>query len=153
LWGFASSSVIAPCYTWANATEAVLHQHGVGTIQGGRAQISYNQQGEKKLNRHFTGQLNSLNQVYLVRNVHFEPSENQNKSSVGSAWKEIELAFALKKPAILSSHRVNYIGRLDPSNRERSLLQLKQLLEKVVARWPEVVFLSSDQLGQMIKGK
>jgi hypothetical protein len=44
------------------------------------------------------------------------------------------------------------MGTLDPANRDRGLKQLSQLLKAVVKKWPDVEFLSSDQLGDLING-
>jgi hypothetical protein len=66
---------------------------------------------------------------------------------------EIELAFKYKKPAVISSHRVNYIGSLVQENREHSNKKLKSLLDKIINTWPDVEFISSSNLGQIIKNK
>jgi hypothetical protein len=47
-------------------------------------------------------------------------------------------------------HRLNVIGSLDESNRTKNLADLKTLLQTVVRRWPDVEFMSSDQLGKLI---
>jgi len=56
----------------------------------------------------------------------------------------------MKKPALISSHRLNYIGYIDENNRKKNLRQLKTLLSEVIKRWPDVEFLTSDQLGETI---
>jgi hypothetical protein len=73
-----------------------------------------------------------------------------NKDWVNDCLKEIEIAFRWRKPAIISSHRVNYIGFLDPQNREKGLEQLEKLLEKMLRRWPEIEFMTSVELGDLI---
>ncbi len=89
--------------------------------------------------------------IYLIRNVNFEPVENPNKDWVGNAMKEIETAFLWKKPAIISTHRVNFMGTLDPNNRKRNLQLLSRLLKTIVKKYPNVEFMSSDQVGGLIK--
>ena len=80
----------------------------------------------------------------------FEPSEFGCKDWVNCCLKEIELAFRWFHPAIISSHRVNFIGSLNPQNRDRGLLLLSQLLNAIVKKWPDVEFMSSDELGRTI---
>jgi len=63
---------------------------------------------------------------------------------------EIEQVFSCHKPAIISTHRVNYIGALHPENRERSLKLLKQLLQLIKKKWPDVEFLTSWELSVLI---
>lgn len=65
----------------------------------------------------------------------------------------IDVAFKCFRPAIISSHRLNFIGAIEPSNRDRHLSALELLLTKIVKQWPDVEFVSSDQLGHIINGK
>jgi hypothetical protein len=86
----------------------------------------------------------------LVRNVVFEPTHNRGFNWVDFTFKQVEAAFRMNKPANISSHRVNYCGHINEENRKVGLTALKQLLDKIVKRWPEVEFISADQLGDMI---
>jgi len=86
----------------------------------------------------------------IVRNVMFEPSEHLSKPElVDQALKEIENAFFWKKPAVISSHRVNFMGRLDEDNRTKNLRLLDQLLGRLTTKYPDVIFMSTDDLGQL----
>ena len=87
--------------------------------------------------------------IKLVRNVVFEPNIN-NTDHVGKAMRQIETAFRWRKPAIISSHRVNFCGHIDPKNRAEGLASLKALLKKIVARWPDVEFVGMHDLVQLI---
>lgn len=83
--------------------------------------------------------------VKLVRNVVFEPTI-RNTDHVGKAMQQIEAAFRWHKPAIISTHRVNFCGHIDPANRKKGLKDLKELLQKIVKRWPEVEFWNGGRL-------
>jgi len=96
------------------------------------------------------GKIDRSGIIYLTRNCFFEPSQ-PGKDWIDNCLNDIRIAFNCKKPAIISSHRVNYIGVLNPSNRDESLRQLKILLHEITKNWPDVEFLSSDQLGSIIK--
>lgn len=147
IWGFKNETVIAPCYQWHPDLEETFYTCGIKIIQGGRAQISpnFNKEGYTVI-RHFNGQKNKLDQIYTVRNVVFEPSMNRNKNWVDASLREISNAFFWKQPAIISSHRLNYIGWLNPENRDENLRLLGNLLKNVMKKWPDVIFISSDQL-------
>lgn len=97
-----------------------------------------------------TGKINSIGQKVLVRNAMFEPTNNIPFDSVGNCLKLINAAFFFQKPAIISSHRVNYMGALDEKNREEGLKQLLFLLKEIVKRWPDVEFVNADQVGDII---
>jgi hypothetical protein len=72
---------------------------------------------------------------------------------VNTAIRQIQTSFFWGKPAIISTHRLNYIGSIEKSNRSKNLKLLKTLLKEIVKRYPEVEFLSSDKLGDIITSK
>ena len=113
--------------------------------------IKHEHQGEgkwKKILNH-TGKKNSLGMTYQVRNVVFEPTI-KGRDWVNFSMKQIETAFLWNKPAIISSHRVNFCGHIDPKNREIGLAALKELLQKIVKKWPDVEFMSSVDLAVLL---
>jgi hypothetical protein len=148
LWGYRSKSFIAPCYIWPMYVESVLSTLGVTLIQGTHVQRIPSGDQTLKVSRkyHYTGQRNRLGQMYLVRNVFFEPSWNGAIDHVGACMREIDIAFRWKKPAVISSHRVNYIGSICKDNRDQGLRQLERLIAQVLKKYPDVEFLSSDAL-------
>jgi hypothetical protein len=108
--------------------------------------------GNEKYKSHirWLGKRNKFNQLALSRNARFEPSDDPTKDWINSCLKDIELAFRWKKPATISTHRVNYIGFLDEENRRRNLILLKKLLEEILNKWPDVEFMTSVELGEII---
>lgn len=151
IFGFRSKSFIAPNYVWDREIESTLRNGGVSYIQSSTAQRLPAAGNEKsKVVRHYMGQKNSLQQHYLVRNCMFEPSSNPQKDWVDSCLNEIATAFQWKKPAVISTHRVNYIGQLSARNRDNGLTQLAALLQQIRKNWPDVEFMSSDELGDEI---
>jgi len=151
-FGYRSLSAIAPNYTWGREAEEVLNENGVRLLQGGAVQRSPNLNGaDNTIIRHYTGRKNDLGQTYLVRNCRFEPSADPKKDWVGSCLNEISTAFRWRKPAIIESHRVNFIGYINPENRDRNLKLFEELLKKIIQRWPDVEFMSSDELGGVIE--
>jgi hypothetical protein len=152
IFRFQPESFIATSYIWDSAIERCLKSSGIKYIQGIPYQYIPNP-GGKWYNRkfHFTGQRNNEGQVYLARNASFEPSLSAGTDVVGECLQRIEMAFKWRKPAIIGSHRVNFIGSLDVKNRTNSLEQLTDLLLKIIKKWPETEFMSSDQLGRLIK--
>jgi hypothetical protein len=147
LFGFKSKSFIAPNYIWPPSLEKTLFKQGVTTIQSHRNQlVPVINSPRYKTIFHFTGQRNGLGQRYLVRNAYFEPSSDPSIDWIGSCLKDISNAFFWRTPAIISSHRVNYMGAIVPQNRDQNLRLLKQLLHQIISRWPEAEFLCSYQL-------
>jgi len=146
-----SRSFIACNYIWHPDFEKALISLGVKYIQGGRYQlIPKGKYSGFKKKFHYTGQKNKHGQVYLVRNSNFEPHSDYNLDWVNKCLKEIEIAFRWKKPSIISTHRINFVGYIDPKNRDRSLFLLGDLLRKIVNKWPMVEFYNSAELGSLI---
>jgi len=83
----------------------------------------------------------------ITRNVIFEPASPKSSDWVGTALINIEKAFKYKHPAVISTHRANYTGTLNPNNRKNSLKQLESLLKQISEKWPNVEFMTSSQLG------
>ena len=63
---------------------------------------------------------------------------------------QIEAAFRWSRPAIISSHRVNFCGHIDPQNRRTGLDALAKLLRSIVGKWPEVEFVAAHKIGDLI---
>jgi hypothetical protein len=155
LFGFKSAYFVPTNGLFNNTLESILKQKGVSYISTGKKQMEPLGNNKYKTNIRFLGQKNSLGQRYITRNCFFEPSSMEHASGkdwVNDCLNEMEIAFRWKKPAIISSHRVNYIGFLDSDNRERGLEQLDQLLEKMLKRWPNIEFMTSTELGDLISG-
>lgn len=89
-------------------------------------EITY-KNGKKKYNI-ILWERNEYEQVYLVRNVLFEPSASQSINWVDKALSQINRAFSQKQPAIICSHRVNFIGRIFKENRDKNLFLFRQCI-------------------------
>lgn len=151
IFGFKSLSFIAPNYIWGKSLEKTISDNGVLYIQGQQVARYRNSQNEKNKKRiRYIGKKNSFGQIDLSRNCMFEPSENLHKDWVGSCLAEIENAFRWKHPAIICSHRVNFVGTINIKNRDNGLQQLSLLLKEIKKRWPDVEFMSTNELGKLI---
>jgi uncharacterized protein YbgA (DUF1722 family) len=155
IWGFQSKSFIANCYTWHPEHERYLNKLDVKYIQGIANQFVPLAEPGFKYKRvfHYLGQKNKFGQRYLVRNAFFEPYQQTNHNSVSECLARINLAFQWKKPAIISTHRINFIGSMNVENRDKNLKLFTELLTSIAKEWPDVEFLSSDELGDLISSK
>lgn len=150
-FGFRAKSFIAPCYNWDPAIEDTLAQLGIEWIQGIASQLVPTGLFNRYIPlKHVFAERNQFGSRYNIRNVFFEPVNNPNIDWSDSAMARIQTAFLLNRPAVISTHRVNYVGYIDPRNRDSGLLQLRKLLNKVISRWPDVKFISTDQLSKYI---
>jgi hypothetical protein len=153
LFGFKSRSIIAPQNTIHYSLLPFLKTLDYDVIQGARInKQSILKSGEKPNYRRFMGITNIHDQLDIIRNVTFEPSSGR-VNWVEKSLNEIEIAFFWKKPAVICSHRVNYMGYLDPENRKIGLEQLSFLLNQVQKKWPNVEFMTTLELADTIKSK
>ena len=149
LFGYKASFFVPPNGPFNNQLEAVAAAAGIKYMSAAKLQQEPLGYGKNRRVLHWLGQQNKHAQLYITRNCFFEPSQI-GKDWVASCLNDIETAFRWHKPAVISSHRVNYIGTLHPENRKTGLAQLNQLLTQITKRWPEAQFCTSDELGDMI---
>lgn len=152
LFGYRASSFIAPNYIWSSCLNDTLRHCGISSFQGIWLQFEPLTGREHRFRRrwHYPGEKNALGQCYLVRTAGFEPSLFPGVDCVDRALARINTCFLMGKPAVLGSHRLNFVGCIDPSNRQRNLPQFRRLLTSIVQRWPDVEFMSSDQLTALV---
>ncbi len=156
LYGYRAKFFVPTNGWFNNSLEKDLFESGVMYIDTAKKQHEPLGNGQYKTNTRFVGDKNQFGQIYLTRNCFFEPAATGYEVSNNYDWqnyclKEIEIAFRWHKPATISSHRVNYIGYLHPENREKGLKALRQLLGEIIKRWPDVEFMTSVELGDLIK--
>lgn len=149
-FGYSSLTFVASCFVWNEHLEECLLKNGINYIQSAPWQNKpIGKNGTYQLKRiiHYTGQKNKIGQMYSVRNCNFEPAYNQNpEECVKNCLSEISKAFESRKPAIINTHRFNYIASINPENRKNNLAGLKALLNGIVQQYADVEFISSAEL-------
>ena len=158
LFGFSSESFIPNNYIWPVELNETLERNNVRVMQGMKYQLLPKPLGETKRKkiRRYNGQLVGEQNPILqtVRNVQFEPSllaPNEKEYALSRCLEQIHTAFLWRKPAIISMHRINFCGTLSEENRISNLKLLDQLLGEVIRRWPEVEFMTTVALSNIIK--
>jgi len=150
LFGYKARYFVPPNGPFNNSLEEVAAECGINYMLASKIQEEPQGYGKNRRVFHWLGQQNKHNQRYIVRNCFFEPGKN-GKDWIKSCLKEIDIAFRWHKPAVISSHRVNYIGTHYKNNRKNGLLKLNLLLTSILQNWPDAEFMTSDQLGDLIE--
>jgi hypothetical protein len=152
LFGYRSKSFIAPNFVYHPELNSTLAENGVQYLQGMKYQkLPVAGSGNRKMLRRFHGRKNEWGQFSLIRNCVFEPSQyTESHDTVSHCLKDIENAFLWKKPAVITAHRLNFIGYIVPENRDRNLKLFRELLKKMLQRWPDIEFMTSSELGSVI---
>jgi hypothetical protein len=151
VFGYRATTFTPPAQQFHPALYPALWEHGIQAID---RPLRYRQHlGNGKYKQVWSRMRAdaSTGKVTLVRNVVFEPTDERNIDWVAYTLKQIAAAFRWRKPAIISSHRVNFCGHINEKNREKGLNDLKELLQEIVKRYPEVEFISMGELVRLIK--
>lgn len=148
LFGYKSISFTAQGSVWGDGILDTLSNAGVKLIGG--QQLAPNESENYKIINKIWGSKNKYGQLHWRRNCTFEPARDQNYDWISRCLEEIEIAFRWGKPAVISSHRENFIGSIFPENRDQSLKKLKNLLQAVQKRWPDVEFIDTERLAHIM---
>jgi hypothetical protein len=152
LFGYKARYFVPPNGRINNMLNSACYRYGIKFRSSSIVQKEPVENGENKRVLHWLGQ-KELNGIrYIIRNCIFEPSI-PGKDWVDSCLNDIKIAFRCYKPAIISTHRVNYIGVHDVSNRDNGLRELTRLLKAILRAWPDVEFMFTNQLGDLMDGK
>lgn len=151
--GYKPRVFVAPNAEEPQELEVTLKKIGVRYLTRAKRRVYPKGDGEFGKEWGFIGKFNKHYQLILNRNAFFEPCQLDERKTLESCLEEIAIAFRWGKPAVISSHRVNYVGSIDPSNREKGLKQLKKLLKSVLKKWPDVEFMTSAELGGLIRSE
>ena len=150
VYGYKSTHFNSPGGREHPIIHKALKDNGIKFIDTPFIKLEHQHQGKYKKVFNYTGKKNKLGMLYLVRNVVFEPTEDRGFDWVNYALKQIETAFFWKRPAIVSSHRVNFCGYICQKNREIGITALTELLKRIRSKWPDVEFMSANELGELI---
>lgn len=148
IFGFNSHSFIPNNFILDDKLFPILEIEKITVIQGMKYLLSPKIDGQersKKFRRN--GYSTKYNQKNIVRNCSYEPTETGSDHL--STLKEIELAFLLKQPAVISTHRINYTSRISVKNRDKNLKDFELLIKKILIKWPDVEFHSTLDLAKI----
>ena len=152
VYGYKSNYFTPPVYNIHHSLFKTLKENGIRFIDLGLMRKEHQGFNQYKTSFNYTGK-SSNGLSIIVRNIVFEPTEDRGIDWVDFTMKQIEAAFRWKRPAIISSHRVNFCGHIDPKNREKGLAALQRLLQEIVKRWPEVEFMAADEMAETLSNK
>lgn len=149
LFGYPAVYFVPPNGPFSSALEATCAEEGIKYLSASKIQTEPLGQGRTAKKLHWLGQTDRTGLTYITRNCFFEPSLPE-KDWTDSCLNDISVAFRWHKPAVISTHRVNYIGALDRRNRDTGLAQLTSLLNQVMKKWPDAEFITPAELGEII---
>lgn len=153
IFGYTPSSFMPSNSVFHPAFEETVFQSGVPFVvvslknptPGAGGQLTFsNFMMRQKIQK---GKLN-----FYIRNCAFEPTDSKY-ASTDVTLRQVAAAFRWKKPAIISTHRVNFTGAISKSNRDKGLKELQLLLRSIIAKWPDVHFVSTASMCKQLKNR
>ncbi len=90
------------------------------------------------------GQRGESNVIYVVRDIYFEPALGH---SIERLVTEIKCRMYLSRPALIETHRFNYVG---PRADAEAFNQLDTAIETILSAVPSVRFLSTVELADLL---
>lgn len=153
VFGYASCYFTPPVFNIHHSLFQTLKSNGIQFLDLALLRKEHQGLNAYKKSFNYIGKKTKEGLIIMVRNVVFEPTEERGIDWVAFTMKQINTSFRWNKPAIISSHRVNFCGHIEEQNREKGLSVLKKLLEEIVKKWPDVEFMSADELAYYLKNK
>lgn len=141
-FGYYPHTAIAPHYLWDENTEVALYNQGIKYLQG---TVYHN-------NRYYAmGEKHNF-MTYLIRLIDLDYYGGENpECDFNHAFEQVNLAWKHGLPAIVSTHRLNYVGGIDPNMHISGINQLHRLLTEIERDFgTEVTYMSDFEVAQLL---
>ena len=154
IFGFKSITIIPNNFILGEQLHEVLKNNGIKVIQGMKYQklpLGEDVNQKRRIIGRFIGSENEQQIKYFVRNGQYEPTQMPaNYDSVDGCLKEISNAFFWNKPAIINTHRLNYVGVYDQKTKDENIKNFRVLVKSIIKKWPNVEFMDSAELANLM---
>jgi len=154
IFGFKSITMIPNNFILGEQLHEVLKNNGIKVIQGMKYQklpFGEDNNQKRRIVGRFIGSENEQQIKYFVRNGQYEPTQMPaNYDSVDGCLKEISNAFFWNKPAIINTHRLNYVGVYDQKTKDENIKNFRVLVKSIIKNWPNVEFMDSAELANLM---
>lgn len=146
LFGYTPSSFMPSNSVFHPDFEKTVYESGIPFLVVAHKNSTPDQDGNMTFtNFSFRQKIKKDQLNFYIRNCAFEPSD-ENYTSIDTTMQQVSAAFRWNKPAIISTHRVNFVGGISKKNRENGMKDLLLLLKTIVKRWPDVSFMSTANM-------
>ena len=154
IFGFKSITMIPNNFILGEQLHEVLKNNGIKVIQGMKYQklpLGEDVNQKRRIIGRFIGSENGQQIKYFVRNGQYEPTQMPaNYDNVDGCLKEISNAFFWNKPAIINTHRLNYVGVYDQKTKDENIKNFRVLVKSIIKKWPNVEFMDSAELANLM---
>ncbi len=124
-----------------------LAEKGVTTISASHRRSEPDGKGGLTTGKCRFGEVSVEGVSHYISNCAFEPVKDDYKGPE-ITLKQIAAAFRWGKPALINTHRVNYVGSRNPDARAKGLGELKKLIAEIRKTWPDSEFISAGEFAK-----
>jgi hypothetical protein len=142
---------VATTFVWTEEVEMAWAKAGIDVIITPGARYTCREATGKPGGmdkRMVNGELSNSRQIYLVRDVYFEPMLGHKPERL---LNDVREHARLGRPCLVEMHRFNFIGAAEKC--DTSLRVLAVALEQLRSTFPEIRFMSSLDLANAIRTK
>ncbi len=133
-----------------NAFYRELAKSGIKAINTKHFRLQPDSKGRIVKNHFRFGEVSPEGVIHFISNCAFEPAA-WDYGGTGKTLRQVEAAFNCRKPALINTHRVNYIGSRDRKVRDKSLAELDLLIRSLISKWPDIEFVSAGEFVPVIE--
>lgn len=151
IFGRPATVAVPPTFVWDARVERAWASGGIRYIvTPGRRYVGRDEAGRLVADKGaiHSGEQGDGGVVYLVRDRYFEPSLGHDASRALAALAEKTRA---GRPTLLEMHRFNFTG--DAAAATNAVSELDRLLASALTEYPELRFLSTEELGKRIAAR
>ncbi len=152
VFGHGPTVVVPPTFVWTERTEQAWAANGLEVIvTPGRQYTGRNSRGAVcgKAELFWNGQHAPSGLSRVVRDAYFEPAYGHRASD---ALGTLEAKTGRGQPALFETHRFNFLPQLS-EDVESAFAELKALLKTALAGFPQLVFMSTQELAAALARK
>lgn len=151
IFGEAPKVAVPPTFIWNDAVETAWSEAGVQVVvTPGRRYVARDANGEaiaagRKI---VNGDRGTAGITYLVRDEYFEPARGHRaERGLGALTAKTRAG----RPALLETHRANFLG--DGAAPDAAIEELDRLLSLSLGAFPDLLFLSTEELASRMRGR
>lgn len=142
---------VATTFVWTEEVEVAWANTGIDVIITPGTRYTCREASGKPGcadKRMANGELNKRGQIYLVRDVYFEPMLGHRPERLVN---DVRARVFLGRPCLVEMHRFNFIGAAEKCDSSLSILE--SALEQLWRTFPEIRFMTSLELADAMRTK
>ena len=150
IFGAVPKVAVPPTFIWTEEVENAWVEAGVAAVITPGSRFESRDESGRPASKGwkiYNGQSSEINNiVYLVRDDYFEPSLGH---TAVTALDRLSAKRRLGRPTLYETHRFNFLASEEKKN--KSLKELERLLSMALEQYPDLAFLSSIKLANILK--